>query len=43
LPVTGKGAAYTHIHLMRIRPLMKSLFGRLPGPVRRFLVWRYIA
>ena len=43
LPVTGKGAAYTHIHLMRIRPMMKSLFGRLPGPVRRFLARRYIA
>jgi CelD/BcsL family acetyltransferase involved in cellulose biosynthesis len=43
LPVTGKGAAYTNIHLKRVRPMMKSLFGRLPGPVRRFLARRYIA
>lgn len=43
LPVTGKGAAYTHIHLMRVRPMMKSLFRRLPAPVRRFLARRYIA
>ena len=43
LPVTGKGAAYTHIHLMRVRPMMKSLFRRLPAPMRRFLARRYIA
>jgi CelD/BcsL family acetyltransferase involved in cellulose biosynthesis len=43
LPVTGKGAAYTHIHLMRVRPMMKSLFRLLPAPVRRFLAKRYIA
>jgi CelD/BcsL family acetyltransferase involved in cellulose biosynthesis len=43
LPVTGKGAAYTHIHLMRLRPMMKALFRRLPGPVRRYLARRYVA
>ncbi|MDP1907830.1 MAG: GNAT family N-acetyltransferase, partial [Hyphomicrobium sp.] len=43
LPVTGKGAAYTHIHLMRLRPMVKALFRRLPGPVRRYLARRYVA
>ena len=42
LPVSRKGAVYTHIHL-RVRPVLKSLFRRLPAPVRQFLARRYLA